>query len=171
MYSKTVAYKDFAEKPRNEKVHFNLMETEVIKLLPEFQTMFSFQDRMKERGSTEISGEETLEFYNALEEIMLASYGVPEGEGRYFRKSGRYDFAESALFNACMMEFVTDPREATAFVDGILPKGMEEIARKVDANYAEAAKASTDPAQQQEIARLRAQLAELTTEDKAPTGS
>lgn len=159
MYKIKVPYKNFLDQPKNTILHFNLTETEVIKLLREFKAIFAWRDKM-EGEERQLDEEEVIEFYNNFEAIMLEAWGEPSEDGEYFRKTGRYEFEESAKFNAVMLMVVTDPRQATAFVDGIMPKGMEELVRKADESLADMAKESTDAAQQAEIQRLRARLAE-----------
>lgn len=159
MYTKQIPFKDFLGNPRNETVHFNLTETEVFKLLVEFKAIFEWRDSLK-GDVRELETEQVVEFYNSFENILLEAYGVPSPDGMYFRKGGRYDFEESALFNACMVEFVTNPEETTKLVDGLMPKDMENLVRKADDSLAEAAKNSSDEQLKAELNRLRAQLAE-----------
>lgn len=153
MYTKQVPFKDFNGKPRNETVHFNLTEREVFKLLGEFKAVFDWHDSLK-GPQRELHTDEVVAFYNAFEEILLSAYGVPSEDGLHFRKGGRYDFEESAVFNACMVEFVSNPIETGKLLEQIMPKGMEEMVRKADASIA----GSSDEELKAEVARLRAQL-------------
>ena len=157
MYTKQIPFKDFNGKPRNMVVHFNLTEREVFKLLAELQQVMSWRDSLA-GPPRDLETEEVVNFYNSFEEILLSAYGKPSEDGLYFRKGDRYDFEESALFNACMILFVTDPAETTKLIDGIMPKGMEEIVKKADASLALAASNSSDEELKAEIARLRAQI-------------
>ena len=157
MYTKQIPFKDFFDKPHNEPVYFNLTEREVLKLLGEFQTVFKWRESLQ-GPKRELSTEEVVEFYTAFEEILLSAYGKPSDDGLHFRKAGRYEFEESALFNACMIMFVTEPAETGKLIDGIMPKDMEELARKADANLAKAAAESGDEDLKKEIEQLRAQL-------------
>lgn len=159
MYSKKVAYKDFRDNPRNEVVHFNLTEREVFKLMVEFKAIFEWQETIKDRAEEETPTEEVVEFYNNFEEILLAAYGVPSADGRYFDKSDRYKFEESALFNAAMLEFVQDPSETSKLIDGLMPKGLQEVVKNADDNLAQMASSKdTDDVLRKEIERLRAKL-------------
>lgn len=158
MYTKKVPFKDFNGTPRNQEVHFNLTEREFFKLLGEFQTVFEWRDSLKKGPERELATEEVVGFYNAFEEILLSAWGVPSEDGLYFRKTGRYDFEESALFSACMVEFVTNPEETGRLIEGIMPKGLDGIVEKADQNLIEMGKNSKDEDLKAEIERLRAQL-------------
>lgn len=157
MYTKQIPYKDFKNNPRTEPVHFNLTEREVFKLLVEFKIIFEWHESIKgpERA---LESEEVVEFYSAFEDVLLAAWGVPSDDGRHFRKGGRYDFEESALFNAAMVHFVEDPREANKLIEGIMPKGLEEMVKKADENTLKAISETKDEDVRAELERLRAQV-------------
>ena len=162
MYTQNVEFDDFFGKKRKQEVHFNLTEHEVFKLLVEFQAIFEWTDKMqKQDPDAETDTREVIEFYNNLEEIILASWGVPDPDGLHFRKGGVYDFRESALFHSCMKMFVEDPAMANKLVDGLMPKGLQEMVKKADANLAALAKdPNTTEDMAAELERLRAQVAD-----------
>lgn len=146
MYIKKIKFEDFFGKTREQEVHFNLTSHEVFKLLVEFQAIFEWTEKMKDRdpdGKTDTA--EVIEFYNNVEEIILAAWGQPDPDGLHFRKGGVYDFKESALFHKCMQMFVEDPKQANELVDGLMPKDLQEIVKRADANLAELAKSGTAP--------------------------
>lgn len=161
MYKKSIPFKDFNGKPRNEVVHFNLTEVEIFKLMGEFQTVLDWRDSLQGEAR-ELESEEVVRFYTAFEEILLSAYGVPSGDGMYFRKNGRYDFADSALFSATMMYFVANPAETSAFLNGIMPEGLEELVKKADASLAETIKNADNEELKAELERLRKKVAEQT---------
>ncbi len=162
MYTKKIPFKDFNDNPHNSVVHFNLTEREVLKNLVSLKTIIEWKDSMG-GPDRELTTEEVVEFYNAFEDILLEAWGEPSADGLHFRKGGKYEFEESALFNACMVEFVTNPQETGSLLDGIMPKGMEDMVRKADANMIKAADDTDNEEIKAELARLRAQLA-----DRAP---
>lgn len=166
MYTKSVPFRDFNDKPRTQTVHFNLTEREVFKLLAEFKAVFDWQESLK-GDERELSTAEVIEFYNNFEEILLSAWGEPSEDGLHFRKSGRYDFEESALFAACMVEFVSDPRETSKLIDGLMPKNLQDIVKKADENLALMAKdANNDEDVRAELARLRARVQEQDSATK-----
>jgi polyhydroxyalkanoate synthesis regulator phasin len=162
LYKKDIPYKDINGKPRNETVHLHLFEREVFKLLVEFNAILQWRDKLKNQSYRDLETHEVVEFYNNLEKILLEAWGIPSPDGSGFKKAGKWEFEESALFNATMMMFVTDPAEANKMIDALLPSGLQEFAEKAESNLNTVAEAGT-PEQQEEIARLRRQLAEAQT--------
>lgn len=170
MYTKQVPFKDFRDNPRNQTVSFNLTESEVFELIPEFQRVFKWRESIDVPEIIELDPEEVRDFYKDFKEILLTAYGVPSDDGQHFRKSGRYEFEESALFNACMMLFVTEPEETGKLIDGIMPKGMEDLVKKADANLAKLEKSpDTEDKLRREIAELRQQVESSNTSTNGDT--
>lgn len=165
MYTKQIPYKNFKDQPKNATVQFNLTIIETFKLLVEFQAIFAWRERMNSEVDVRaLPSEEVIEFYNNLEAILLQGYGVMSEDGEHFRKGGRYDFEESAVFPAVMEMFLTDTQMANELVDGLMPKNMQELVAKADANLAALAK---DP---NATAELQAQIAKLQAEVDAARG-
>jgi hypothetical protein len=79
-------------------------------------------------------------------------------DGLHFRKGGKYEFEESALFNACMMLFVTKPEEAVKLIEGIMPKELFDMVQNADPAQLAAATNAKTADMEAEIARLRAQV-------------
>lgn len=170
MYKKSIPYKDLNGKPCNETIHLHLFEREVLRLLVQFNAIIEWRKRMEEGEEIRnLDPAEVVEFYTNLEEILLEAWGIPSSDGKTFRKAGKWDFQESALFNATMMLFVSDPIEANAMVDALLPKGLADLAAKAESNLDTISESGT-PEQKAEIARLRAELA-AAQGDAEPTAS
>jgi hypothetical protein len=159
VYTKTVPFKDFKGKPRNEVVHFNLSEREVFKLLPELQAVFHWMDSNKEADPRELGVDEVRDFYNEFEAILLEAWGIPSEDGQHFRKSERYDFEESALFNATMVMFVTEPQETAKLLEGIIPEGLSEMIKTAAVEDVADVTSARAVDQSDEIAELRRRLA------------
>lgn len=168
MYTKTVPFKDFNGKPRNQKVHFNLSEREVFKLLPELQTMFKWMDSNRESDPRDLGTEEVRNFYNNFEEVLLEAWGEPAEDGLHFRKGQRYDFEESALFNATMFMFINEPEETGKLLEGILPEGLAEMVKKATVEDVAAVSGDRADDQQAEIEELRRRLAEAESDKTQP---
>jgi hypothetical protein len=173
MYTKSVPHKNFLGKTRNQVVHFNLTTHEFFKLLVEFKAIFDWQDRLKDADPDQITDTaEVIAYYTNFEEILLAAYGVPDESGDHFHKAGRYDFAESSLFHACMEMFVTDPQETSKLVEGLVPADLADLLKKIDANTVAAlANEDTPEALRAELERLRALEAERQAQDSAKVAS
>lgn len=159
MYKKIVPFVGFDNKPKNITVHFNLMEREVFKLLSEFKAIFDWQERIDKTELTDLPTEEVVEFYNNLEEILLSAYGTPSDDGIHFEKSDRYKFEESLTFNECMKMFVADPSEANKLIDGLMPKGLQDMVKKAEGNLKELGELEGTPDEiKRQIEALQSQL-------------
>jgi hypothetical protein len=157
LYTKQIPFADFNGQSRKMTVYFNLTTIQAMKLFREFKIIIDWRNSIQgpERN---LDPEEVMAFYSAFEEILLSAWGEPSEDGLHFRKGGRYDFEESALFNATMMMFLTDPKEAMTFVEECFPKDMEQLAKQADENTAKMLASSTDEELKAELVRLRRQL-------------
>lgn len=158
MYTITVPFTDYRGKSRSMEVNFNLDAREVFKMLPELKSVFDWLETNRDSDPRELTTEEVSQFYTNFENILLEAYGEMSEDGLHFRKGGRYEFEESALFNACMVLFVTKPDQTVKMLEGILPKELFDMVKNADANQLSSATQSRIAEQEAEIARLRAQL-------------
>lgn len=162
MYKKTIPFKDFNGKARNQLIHLNLSEREVMGLLAEFQSIFNWREAIKHRAIQELGADEVVEFYNNLETIILKAYGVPSEDGLYFDKDGVYKFEQSALFNAVMMSFVNEPEEATKMIDELMPKDLAKLVENADERIEKIASNKETPSHMRdELEQMRKEMAEL----------
>lgn len=159
MYTLSVPYIDYKKKVHTVDVSFNLDAREVFKMLPELKSVFEWLDSNKNTDPRELGVEEVTTFYTSFEGILLEAWGEMSEDGLHFRKGGKYDFEESALFNACMVMFVTKPEETAKLLEGILPKELFDMVKKADAGDLASATTAKTTEMEAEIARLRAQLA------------
>lgn len=164
MYTKVIPFKDFKGKPRNETVHFNLSEREVFKLLPELKGMFEWLDSNREQEQRDLGVEEVRDFYTNFEAIMLEAWGELSEDGLYFRKSARYDFEESALFNATMFMFVKEPEQTVKLLEGIIPEGLADMVKNATPDQLTAVSGQRADDTQTEIEDLRRRLAEAESD-------
>lgn len=168
MYTITVPFTDYKKKPRNIPVSFNLDTREVFKMLPELKAIFDWLESHKGTEPRDLDTQEVTNFYTSFEGVLLEAYGEVSEDGLYFRKGGKYEFEESALFNACMVMFVTKPEEAVKLLENMLPsEEMTEMVKNADpAQLAEATSLKAAD-QSAEIARLQAELAARDSQPKA----
>lgn len=158
MYRVNVSFTDYLGKSQRKTVTFNLDMREVFKMLPELKSVFEWLEMNKEAEVRDLDTAEVVEFYNKLESIILEAYGEVSEDGVHFHKGDRFNFEESATFNAVMMMFVNQPQEAVKLIEGLLPKEMFEMVKNADDAQLAAATQSKVEEQAAEIARLRAQV-------------
>lgn len=89
-----------------------------------------------------------------FKDIIRRSYGIKDGDR--FRKSREIwdDFASTEAFSQLLFELCTKPDEAAAFINGVVPHNLDQIAAEVQAEaekatqqaaYVEAAKSTGHP--------------------------
>lgn len=165
MYNVQVAYKNYNKQPKNKKVWLNLDERELFKLAPEFNLVFDWRDQRRGENPRDLDPQEVIPYFTAFEEILLSAYGIPTDDGEGFEKGTRYQFEETACFNALLMMFVTDPALVLDFLKNIVPEGAEDMLKRQAENIKKleesnpelAGQVSGDTAAMQaEIDRLRA---------------
>jgi len=73
------------------------------------------------------------EIFKKIKEVLLMSYGVKSPDGKRFEKSDelREKFVQSLAFESIMTEFMTDAEAAAKFVEGIMPKDIDEFNKKL----------------------------------------
>lgn len=159
MYNLSVSYTDYAGKAKRKNLTFNLDIREVFKMLPELKALFDWLEANKEAAEERtLDVEEVRGFYNNLEAVMLEGYGEMSEDGEHFKKAGRYEFEESAAFNATMYMFVDKPKDAVSLLEGMLPKEMFDMVKNAtDEQLASAANLKGED-QKAEVERLRAQI-------------
>lgn len=174
MYSKQIGYKDYKSKVRNETHDFQLEVRDVFKNMVELWDINEWvQGLKKETDLRELPTSEVQAFYNNVEHVLLAAYGIVSEDGRRFIRSGVFEFEDSKAFAAIMEEFLSDPTMANEFLDKIMPENMKEFLSKIERLEAQqTADAAKDPDKspaelQAEIERLRSQM-DSQTEDSAP---
>lgn len=160
MYKLNVSYTDYKGTAKRADVTFNLDGREVFKMLPELKSLFEWIEANREEEPRELDIEEVRTFYNNLEGVILEAYGEMSEDGQHFRKAGRFEFEESAAFNACMMLFVNAPKEAVMLLEGIMPKELMDRVKNADANQVAEVSDSRIAEMDSEIRRLRAQITE-----------
>jgi hypothetical protein len=158
LYKFNVPFTDYMGRKRTQDVAFNLDAREVFKMLPELKSVFDWMETNKNADVRELSTQEVTNFYTDFEGILLSAWGEISEDGLHFRKGGKYDFEESAAFNACMVMFVMQPEKTGKLIEGILPPEMFEMVKNADPETLEAATNSRVAEQEAEIARLKAQL-------------
>lgn len=126
MLKKTISYKDYDGKERNEEVYFNLDEGEIMEMEMSVSGGFS---AMLERVVHE---ESEPELFKIFKNFVVKSYGEKSADGRYFLKEdddGRplvRKFLQSKAYSALMLELTKDAKAASDFVNAIMPADLVE---------------------------------------------
>ena len=130
MIKKTITYTDYDGNERKEDFYFNLSKPELI----EMQTS---EAGGLEKKIEKISQEQDVaKIIELMKDIIKKSYGIKSDDGKRFIKNDGIlaDFMQSEAYSELFMELATDANAASEFINGILPKGLVEEAKKIEAN-------------------------------------
>ena len=126
MLKETIKYVDFNGTEREEDYYFNLTKTELIRM------------EMSKDGSltallTKITKANDMpEIFEAMENLILKSYGEKSVDGRRFDKSEDISagFMNSLAYDVLFEKLTSDATYAYKFLMGILPSELADKAKK-----------------------------------------
>lgn len=122
MVKKTVTYDDFNGQSRTEDFYFNFTEAELTEMELSLNGGLS---QLLKKIIEENDQKQLIEYFKKL---VIGSYGVRSLDGRFFDKTDeiRHQFECSAAYSKIFMELATDADAASEFVNGIIPKTINE---------------------------------------------
>ena len=132
MIKKTISYTDYDGNERTEDFYFNLSKPELI----EMQTS---EAGGIEKKIEKISKEQDIKkIIELMKDIIQRSYGVKSDDGKRFIKNQEVldEFMQSEAYSELFMDLATNAEAASEFINGILPKGLVEEAKKLEAQNA-----------------------------------
>lgn len=126
MLKKTITYTDYNDVERTEDFYFNLSEAELMEM------ELTVDGGMVERLQRIINAKNGPEIVKFFKELVLKAYGVKSDDGRRFIKSDELsqEFSQTEAYSQLYMEFATNADAAANFVNGIMPKKVQEKAAK-----------------------------------------
>ena len=130
MIKKTINYTDYDGNERKEDFYFNLSKPELI----EMQT--SEAGGLEKKIEKITQEQDIAKIIELMKDIIQKSYGVKSDDGKRFIKNQEIldEFMQSEAYSELFMELATDANAASEFINGILPKGLVEEAKKIEAN-------------------------------------
>ena len=133
MIKKTISYEDYDGVQRTEDFYFNLSKPELI----EMQTgeAGGLDKKIEKMQQTQ----DVSKIIELMKEVIQKSYGVKSDDGKRFIKNQEIldEFMQSEAYSELFMELATDANKAAEFIQGILPKGLAEEAKKLEAQQAD----------------------------------
>ena len=137
MLKMTARYEDYNGEQQSEDCWFHLNKPELIRFQAKLKGDLQFElDRIVQKGDMD-------ELVSLFEELVQMAYGERSADGRRFRKSPEIlqDFLDSPAYEAVFMEIFTNTEKALEFIEGVLPKDLqedvklEERSREIAARY------------------------------------
>ena len=123
MLVKTITYTDYNGNERTEDFYFNLTKAELINM--ELSVEEGYTELLK-KIVREKSAPKLSEYFQKL---IKSAYGVKSPDGRRFMKSDEItrEFTETEAYSILYTELIMDDKAAAAFVNGIMPKDIENV--------------------------------------------
>lgn len=134
MLTKKITYEDFDGNRITEECQFHLTKSELMKMeLSEAGGMYASLEKI-------VKENDTPKLVAYFDNFIKASYGKKSEDGKRFikTKEATEEFIQGLAYDELVVELLSNPDEAVAFFQGIIPK---ELSSQIDTNAIEEAKA------------------------------
>lgn len=120
MLKKTITYRDYNDVERTEDHYFNLSRAEILMMEN------SVLGGMKQRLEKIVQSQDNVEIMGVFKDLVHRAYGVKSDDGKRFIKSDELatEFEQTEAYSELIIELFSDPQKASAFIRGMLPKGL-----------------------------------------------
>lgn len=125
MLRREVKFVDFDGEEKTNVYYFHMTKAEIL----EFNLSYNgglaglLEDISKERDLSKL-----VEYFK---KIILASYGERDASGRFYKNAQIRDaFQCTEAYSALFMELATDDKAAVEFINGIVPKDIQNALAK-----------------------------------------
>jgi hypothetical protein len=126
LLKKSITYTDFDDNEVTETHYFHLSKADLIEM------EVSKEGGMQAYIQRVIASEDGKQIIEVFKDLLQKSYGTRTEGGRFLRDSEKTaEFMASEAYSELFMELVTDPGKASEFINGIMPKGLEDTAAKI----------------------------------------
>lgn len=128
MFKKTITYEDYNGIERTEDFYFHLSKAELAEM------ELSRNGGMKEYLEKIIAAKDNEQIIKLFKGLVFKAYGEKSEDGRRFIKSEEISraFSQTEAYSDLFMELATNTDSAIAFVNGIMPKGLDKEVTKED---------------------------------------
>lgn len=137
MLTKKITYEDFDGNKVTEECQFHLTKSELMKMeLSEAGGMYATLEKMVKENNTP-------KLVAYFDNFIKASYGKRSEDGKRFikTKEATEEFVQGLAYDELVVELLSNPDEAVAFFQGIIPK---ELSSQIDNSAIEEAKAKAN---------------------------
>lgn len=129
MLKESITYVDFNGVTRTEDFRFNLTKTELTRM----ET--SKSGSLSALLTKIVNAKDMPDILEAIEMLILKSYGEVSADGKRFDKSDKLseDFSHTAAYDTLFEKMITDDEYAYKFILGIMPAELaEQVKQKGD---------------------------------------
>lgn len=126
MYKKVITYTDYNDVERTEPFYFNFSKAELAEL--QLSTSGGLESYIQRIVDTQ----DTRELVRIFKDLILKSYGEKSDDGKRFIKSDelRDAFSQTEAYSVLFMELASDDKAAADFINGIIPKDLQQEVAK-----------------------------------------
>ena len=130
MYITTVKYENYDGEPREMECHFQLSEAEVVEL------EVSWDGGLKAVLERIIQEHDQKRMVEMMKMLILKSYGKKSLDGNRFVKNQEIidEFTQTPAYSELFMMLSTDADVAADFVNGIIPKKLNDRLKALEEN-------------------------------------
>lgn len=122
MLKKTITYTNYNDVQMTEDFYFNLTKAEIMEL--EMSTTGGLAEMITKIVNTQ----DAPAILKIFKELILRAYGEKSPDGKRFIKSKELSdaFTQTEAYSELFMELSTNADAAAAFVNGIVPKDLQQ---------------------------------------------
>ena len=126
MLKKTIKYEDYNGVEREEDFYFNLTKAELMEM------EMSTTGGLAEMIQNIVKAQDAPAIIKIFKDLVLKAYGEKSADGKHFNKFDENGtplslaFSQTEAYSNLFMELATDAEAATNFVNGIVPKDIEQ---------------------------------------------
>lgn len=128
MYKMTQTYTDYDGNQRTEDFYFHLTKAEITEM--DFLEDGGLQKTIEKIIATQ----DRKALIDIFKKLVIGAYGEKSADGRRFMKTDeiRRNFTETEAYSEIFMKLATDDNEASKFINNIIPKDLQEEAKKME---------------------------------------
>jgi hypothetical protein len=128
MHVRTISYEDFNDVKQEKEYYFNLSHADIAEW--ELTTKGGLAAHLQNLVKTE----DPQELIANFKMIISKSIGQRSDDGSRFEKSDEITkaFMQSNAYSALFMTLITNPDEASKFINGVVPADLAEMAKKAE---------------------------------------
>lgn len=126
MLKKTIKYEDYNGTEREEDFYFNLTKAELMEM------EMSTTGGLAEMIQNIVKAQDAPAIIKVFKDLVLKAYGEKSADGKRFVKVNdagvplSIAFSQTEAYSQLFMELATDAEAAANFVNGIVPKDLEQ---------------------------------------------
>ena len=127
MLKKEITFENYDGTEKKETYYFHINEVELLEL--DTDTQAGFVATVEKIGKEQ----DRKALFELFKRIILMSIGERSPDGNQFVKNDeiRQRFMHTPAYSALFVEILSDANKASAFINGVIPKALQEEAKRL----------------------------------------